>query len=113
VNEKIKFSNWDIYKKISSLDLILISLYSLELKKKKGNFENLLKESFRLFPRTFCFKGIAQWPDARKLDRPLRTLRGKNLVKGDPESLFSLTLKGKKKALELIEKFYQKRLFNL
>ena len=111
--KKIDFSNEEIYQKISLFDLIIIAIYSLQIQGKKISFEDILERSFSLFPKVFSFEKFSQWPDARKLDRPLRNLRSKNLIKGDPKSYFLLTSKGKKKAKELIKKFYQKKLFNI
>lgn len=111
--EKLDFSNEEIYQRISLLDLIIIAIYSLQIQKKSVSFEDILERSFSLFPKAFSFRKFPQWPDARKLDRPLRSLRSKNLIKGDPKDYFSLTVKGRRRAEELIKKFYQKKLFNI
>ncbi len=110
LKKRINFSNEDIYKKISISDLILLSLYSLSFKKEKMSFEEIVAESFRLFPKIFSLKKFENWPDSRKLDRPLRNLRSKKFIKGDPKTYFSLTNLGKKRAREISKKFYQKRL---
>ena len=95
-----------LYRKISTNDLIIFSLYSA----KSSSFEDLIKECFTLFPAVFSFSSISKWPDARKLDRPLRTLRSKKLISGDPGTSFSLTKAGKKRAEEIAGYFRQKRL---
>ncbi|MCD6500783.1 hypothetical protein J7K42_02060 [bacterium] len=96
-------------RKLNSInDLILFSLYSSS--EGKCSFEKLVKESFNRFPKVFALKGYPQWPDARKLDRPLRTLRKRKLIKGDPKISFSLTLQGKKIAQEIARNLAQKKL---
>ncbi len=87
-------------------------MYSLNLDNKDCSFEDLVDECFTLFPKSFDFPYHHQWPDARKLDRPLRQLRKKKLIKGDPKSFFSLTKLGKKKAKDTAATLRQKRLFS-
>lgn len=88
-------------------DLIIFCLYSLG---DKCTFEELTKESFSRFPECFSFSKIKKWPDSRKLDRPLRTLRKRKLIKGEPKTYFSLTKLGKKRAQEIAKIFRQGRL---
>ncbi len=97
----------ELYQKASINDLIL---FCLLIKKPSCDFDDLLKECFRNFPKAFCFSKIKRWPDSRKLDRPLRTLRNKKFIKGSPEKGFSLTSSGKQKAEELAKSFRQERL---
>ena len=73
------------------------------------SFENLLNECFRYFPTKFIFPNY-QWPDARKLDRPLRYLQEGKLV-SRKEDIFQLTKKGEKKAQSLEKLFRQQKLF--
>lgn len=89
------------YKKISINDLILFSINSVILDRRECTFERLIKECFDLFPKAFGFPEYPQWPDSRKLDRPLRTLRKRKLIAGDPTDAFSLTKEGRKKAVEI------------
>ncbi len=100
----------EIYKKAGINDLIIFSIYSLAGKKDKCTFEKLLKECFSQFPKIFCFVGLSQWPDSRKLDRPLRTLRFKKLISGTPQKFFSLTKAGEKIAKEISKTFNQRKL---
>jgi len=100
----------EIYQKMKICDLILVAFYNLEAVKKKVTFERLLKECFDLFPKKFNFSKYPKWPDARKLDRPLRTLRQKRIIFGNPKENFSLTKKGKKMALEVMSFLKQKKL---
>jgi len=100
----------ELYKKVSTNDLILFSIYSVMAKKEKRTFERLVKECFILFPKSFSFSRISKWPDSRKLDRPLRTLRKRRLITGDPKSFFSLTKLGRKTAEETAKVFRQRKL---
>jgi len=98
-------------KKLNSInDLILFTIYSSAEKGELG-FEDLSSKCFKNFPRIFCLKNYPKLLDTRKLDRPLRTLRKKGLIKGNPTSRFSLTAKGKKIAKELNWILRQKKLF--
>ncbi len=96
---------------LSVADLILFSVYSVLSEKEVCDFERLVKECFKLFPDAFCFSKYPKWPDARKLDRPLRFLRDKKLITGDPQTSFDLTKLGKKTAEEISRNFRQKKLF--
>lgn len=100
-----------IYKKIGINQLILFCVYSVNLNHEECTFERLIKECFILFPKAFSFPKYAQWPDSRKLDRPLRSLRNKKLVKGDPGNFFTLTKNGAKEAKELAKALTQKKLW--
>jgi len=91
-------------------NLILFSIYSVLEKKEKCSFEELIKECFILFPKVFSFPKYSKWPDARKLDRPLRFLRKRKLITGNPKSNFTLTKAGKKITEEMTEKLRQRRL---
>lgn len=97
--------------KLSIPDFILLAALSISGAQKECTFERLLKECYSLAPQTFRFPQISQWPDARKIDRPLRTLRKKGFIKGFPETSFSLTLKGKRIAEDLAKILRQEKLF--
>ena len=98
----------ELYKKIPISNLILFGVFSV--KKDKCTFEELVKECFRHFPKAFSFNTISKWPDSRKLDRPLRFLRKKKLISGDPTTYFFLTKSGKKIAEEVSKTFRQEKL---
>jgi len=98
-----------LYKRVSINNLILFGIYLVSTNSKKCTFEALTKRCFTLFPKTFALSGY-RWPDTRKLDRPLRTLRDKRLISGDPQTTFSLTKKGKKTALQIAKLFTQRKL---
>jgi len=91
-------------------DLILFSMFSLEKDGKKCAFENIMKKCFELFPVTFRFSRKFTWPDSRKIDRPLRSLREQDLIKGNPKNSFSLTKKGKATIQETIKRARQTKL---
>ena len=93
-------------KQASINDLILFCL----LKKDKYSFDVLVKECFKDFPDVFCFSSIKKWPDARKLDGSLRKLRKSKLIKGSPQTYFSLTFSGRKRAEETAKIFWQEKL---
>lgn len=107
---KKKSINQELYKKIRTNDLILFCIHSIIENKEKCTFERLIKECFTIFPEAFSFSHLSKWPDSRKLDRPLRTLRKRKLIKGNPKTLFSLTKLGKKMAEEIIRGFGQRKL---
>ena len=96
-------------KKLNSInDLILFVLYSFA--DRGSSFEKLVKECFDQFPQVFSLKGNPQWPDTRKLDRPLRDLRKKKFIKGNPQTFFALTTLGKRRAKEIAETLKQRKL---
>jgi hypothetical protein len=91
-------------------ELILFAIYSLNKSSKKCTFQDLINECFSLFPKEFCFSKYPKWPDARKLDRSLRTLREKKMISGNLQTFFGLTSSGKKMAEEITKIFCQKKL---
>ncbi len=105
-----KFFEEEFYLNKSTNNLILFSIYSVLEKKEKCTFEELINECFTLFPKIFSFSKYKKWPDSRKLDRPLRLLRKKKLITGNPKTYFSLTKAGKKIAEDVIEDTRQRRL---
>ena len=105
------FSDKEQYKNLGINELILSAIYSTVNRGEKCTFERLVKESFNLFPEAFCFSKNPEWPDSRKLDRPIRTLRKRKLITGDPKTSFFLTKLGKKIAIETSKSFRQRKLF--
>jgi len=106
---KFSFSE-ELYKGKSVNDLILFAIHSINNKRQKCTFEKLIKECFTLFPRAFSFSKYKKWPDSRKLDRPLRALRNKKMITGDPKTYFSLTKNGEKSAEEIVRTLKQTKL---
>lgn len=110
--EKTKKSHYQYSSDQTSIpELILFSIYSVASRGESCDFERLIKECFTNFPKGFGFLKYPQWPDARKLDRALRDLRVKKLIKGDPKTVFSLTKNGEKTAEEIAKIIKQERLF--
>lgn len=101
--EKINFT-----RKLGIENSILFVLYLDD--NKKQTFESLVQKCFNCFPEIFSLKNHLKWPDTRKLDRPLRGLRKKRLIKGSPDTFIALTEKGKKIGKELNKLFCQKKL---
>lgn len=111
ISKKLLRFDQETYTQLGVNNLILFSLLSLKYEKlERITFEKLLERCFFLFPKVFQFGKIPQWPDARKLDRPLRLLRNQEFVKGDPSSSFSLTPRGEKRAREISKALLQKKL---
>ena len=106
-----KYFDKESYKNLGINELILLGIYSIVNNGEKCTFERLVKESFNIFPEAFCFSKNPEWPDSRKLDRPLRTLTKRKLIIGDPKTSFSLTKLGKKIAIETSKSFRQRKLF--
>ncbi len=100
----------ELYKRISINDLIIFAIHSVISGKKECKFEILVHKCFTLFPKLFALSHYPRWPDSRKLDRPLRELRKRKLITGNPKTSFSLTKAGKKKALEIAKAFRQRKL---
>lgn len=99
----------EIYSEAGTQGLILAAFYNLQ-HATPIPFSRLLEECFTLFPERFYFKDRPEWPDARKLGRPLRLLREKNFVEGEPDAGFSLTKKGKRQASQVVNILRQRRL---
>ena len=104
------FLEEELYEKVPINDLILFGIFSVAESNKKCSFETLAHKCFTLFPAVFSLQKHPQWPDTRKIDRPLRTLRDEKMITGSPKTLFSLTKRGKKKSLEVAKIFRQTKL---
>lgn len=105
-----KNRTFEFFKKRTIHDLILFCLFNIEEVKETPTVERLVAECFTLFPKSFAIKGYPKWPDSRKLDRTLRSLRRQKLIKGDPKASFTLTEYGKKEVGEMLKEFRQKKL---
>lgn len=99
-----------LYISISINKLIILGLYFVLLKRKKCDFKDLVEKCFKLFPKTFQFDNHPEWPDTKKLDRPIRTLRRQGFLMGDSKTKLSLTPRGKRLAISLSKAFTQKKL---
>ena len=107
---KKKLFDEELYERVPINDLILFSVQSVNEGKEKCTFGRLVKECFALFPKSFSLSQLSKWPDSRKLDRPLRSLRKRKLIAGDPKTFFILTNLGKKAAGEIAKTFRQRKL---
>lgn len=103
-NKKVKNPN------LSVNDLILFCIHSVILNSEQCSFERLVKECFSIFPETLRFTRYPIWPDSRKLDRPLRSLRKEKLIIGDPKKYFMLTKMGEERAAAVSKKLRQGKL---
>lgn len=98
------------YLSFSVNDLILFCIHSVVLNNEQCSFDRLIKECFTLFPETLRFPRYPIWPDARKLDRPLRALRNEKFIIGDPKTYFLLTKTGEEKANNVAKALRQGKL---
>lgn len=92
-------------------DLVLYSLFSLTTKGVEGTFENLVAESYELFPKKFSLPGYPEYPDSRRVEREIRRMSGglpsegsSGLVKGNLKTNFNLTENGLNKLTEIQQK---------
>ncbi|MFH1451040.1 MAG: hypothetical protein ABIF89_00300 [bacterium] len=90
--------------------LIIFSIFLVSERQEKCTFERLLAECFHWWPNVFSFAAYPEWPDARKLDRPLRFLRDEKIISGGPKSFFVLTKEGQKIGAEIAKTFRQGKL---
>ncbi|MEK7658584.1 MAG: hypothetical protein AAB352_01835 [Patescibacteria group bacterium] len=91
-------------------DLILFCIYYIISNNEECSFDRLVKECFILFPDAIKFQRYPVWPDSRKLDRPLRSLRNEGFIIGDPTTIFMLTKNGEAKALSVAKALRQGKL---
>ena len=91
-------------------DLILFCIHSVVINSEQCSFDRLIKECFTFFPETLRFPRYPIWPDARKLDRPLRQLRKEKSIIGDPKTYFLLTKNGEIKAAQVAKALRQGKL---
>jgi len=94
---------------VSINHLILLVIWNFSEKKEKCTFEKLTKECFETFPESFSL-GNYPLPDSRKLDRPIRLLKSKKMVKPASGSGLVPTKKGEAKAREINRVFSQEKL---
>lgn len=108
---KKSVKNLDFPAQIPIIELILFCIFNIQEKKETCTFERLVKECFTLFPKAFSLMKYLKWPDARKLDRPLRILRKRKLINGGPDTFFTLTEQGRNEAAIIEKILFQKKLF--
>lgn len=98
-----------LYRGIGVNNLIIFCIYRVTERKEKCVFEKLVQECFFSFPEVFGFADL-KWPDSRKLDRPLRSLRRRKIISGGPADVILLTKFGRKTAEDLNKIFSQRKL---
>ncbi len=105
--------NEERYRNLALTDLILYAVFSLQKKGIETTFENLVAESYTLFPASFSLPGYPQWPDARRVAREVQRLYGtfteKNdesipYLRGTIKSNFQFTNRGLEKLEEIQNK---------
>lgn len=92
------------YLLISYDDLLMYALYKLQEKKGHTTFENLVKESFFLFPKRFQLPGYSNWPDSSLTEKTWLRCRYNGFMRGSKSKGFTLTQKG----MQLAEKVGKK-----
>ncbi|MCD6402382.1 hypothetical protein J7L36_00805 [bacterium] len=101
------------HKNIAIKDAILYAIYLVNSDKGECTFEHLVKKCFDIFPKDFSLSNYPQWPDTRKIDRPLRRLRQQGLVKNNKDGSYALTRKGEELAARLTKILKQQSLFKI
>ncbi len=105
-NKPMETYDSDIYMKLPYDDLITFGLFSLIKKRKNASFENIVEETFFLFPSRFNIIGHPEWPDSNLINKSLLRCRSdKKYVIGNNARGYSLTPFGTKLAEQI-----QKRL---
>lgn len=96
MNEKVKdVYDPKIYMTVSYDDLVTYALFSLIKKDKNPTFENLVEETFVLFPHRFYLIGHPEWPDSALINKAwLRCRSDKKYITGSNARGFSLTTFG-------------------
>ncbi len=88
-----------------------IILFIINISPKEGvSFEDLLEGCFKKFPESISFSKNKNWPDSRKLDRPIRSLKLLGLIKMNSQDNFILSEKGRKRADMISRSMSQEKL---
>lgn len=66
-------------------DLVLYSIFSLQNQQIETNFENIVVESFELFPEKFSMQSYSEYPDPNRVRRELQRMDGKGFQVGDEQ----------------------------
>jgi len=89
------------YEDLPLTDLVLYALFSLEEKGIETTFENLVAESFELFPRRFSLQGYPDYPDANRVRREIQRIEGtlsslgvEKLADGNMKTSYKITGRG-------------------
>ena len=85
----------EVYSRIGYDELVTYAIYSLARKKKDTSFENIVAESFGLFPKRFSLRGYPEWPDSAVVNKSwLRCRTDKKYIVGSVKDGFKLTQRG-------------------
>ena len=90
----------DAYINLSLSDLVLYALFSLGTNEVETTFENLVVESYKLFPQKFHLQGYPEYPDANRVRREIQRMEGTlptpgpNLVKGNMKTSYKIAESG-------------------
>lgn len=83
-----------VYERISYDDLITYAVYSLTRSGREATFENIVAESFTLFPVRFSLRGYPQWPESAAVNKSwLRCRTDKGYLVGSVKEGLKLTPK--------------------
>jgi len=106
--EKAKPFPIDAYKDMPLSDLVLYSISSLNKKDIDATRENIIAESFELFPLKFYLLGYPEYPDCDRVWRELRRIVGslsskgmKKFASGNMKSSYIINEKGLGKLKEI------------
>src|SRR3990167_8914806 len=100
--------NENNYSIIGTDNLMVFAIQSITNNNEAATFERIVKECFSLFPKSFCLFRYPEWPDSNKVDRPLRKLREKGYITGNPQLGFLLTPFGERLARKIDDKLNRK-----
>ena len=98
------------FEKLAINDLIVFAVFKIKEKGQDCDFSALTKECFGLSPKGLRLANCQNWPDTRKLDRPLRILKSRKMLKYSSSDFFTLTEQGEKRAKEISNVLLQKKL---
>lgn len=74
-----------IYEKLPLSDLVLYSIFSLQNQQIETNFENIVVESFELFPEKFSMQIYTEYPNPNRVRRELQRMDGRGFQVGDEQ----------------------------
>lgn len=106
-NKILETYNPDIYMRLPYDDLVTFGLFSLEKREMHTTFENIVGETFRLFPSRFNLVGHPEWPDSNLINKSLLRCRSdKKYVIGNNARGYSLTPFGIRAAEQIQKKLF-------
>jgi len=92
-----------LYSKVSLIDLVIYSIYSLYKAGAEISSEDIISACFVLFPRRFSLRKYPKWPDSAVVSRRWSDCKSKGYLLGSAAQGFKLTAKGIRRA-EKVEK---------